>query len=92
MIVNFSNVSLDFLEFVAAYRSWDSITVESGYNWFTPIWRTLGQVKYLEAKWEQIDSLYSLWEFSLLKIAGDPNELSGMDRPWTHRKVGFSSR
>jgi hypothetical protein len=58
MIVNSSNVSSDFLKFVAAYPSQDSITFESGYKWFAPIWKILGQVKYLEARWEQINDLY----------------------------------
>jgi hypothetical protein len=52
LIVNFILVSSDFLEFLLAYRSQDSVTVEHGYKWFAPIWKILGQVKYLEATWE----------------------------------------
>ncbi len=67
MIVNFSNVSLDFLEFVAAYQSQDNITVKSGYKWFALIWRILGWVKYLEATWEQINVLYGKFPYSRLQ-------------------------
>jgi hypothetical protein len=49
LIVNFILVSSDFLEFVLAYQSQDSITIKHGYKWFAPIWKILGQVKYLEA-------------------------------------------
>ncbi len=45
LIVNFLLVSGEFLEFVLLYRSQDSIIVESGYKWFAPIWKVLGQVK-----------------------------------------------
>jgi hypothetical protein len=66
MIVKFSNVSSVFLEFVAAYQYQDSITVESDYKWFAPIWRILEQVKYLEATWEQINVLYGNFLYSRL--------------------------
>ncbi len=49
LIVNFLLVSGEFLEFVLSYRSQDSIIVESVYKRFAPIWKVLGQVKYLEA-------------------------------------------
>jgi hypothetical protein len=58
LIVNFLLVSGDFLEFVSLYRAQYSIIIESGYKWFAPIWKLLGQVKYLEATWEQMDALY----------------------------------
>jgi hypothetical protein len=56
-VVNFHIVSSDFLGFVQAYRSQDSITIENGYNLFAPIWKILGQAKYLEATWEQMNTL-----------------------------------
>ncbi len=64
LIVNFLLVSLEFLEFVLLYRSQDSIIIESGNKWFAPIWKVLGQVKYLEAIWEQMDALYGTFPYS----------------------------
>jgi hypothetical protein len=42
LIVNFLIVSSDFLGFIQAYRSQDSISVENGYKMFAPIWKILG--------------------------------------------------
>jgi hypothetical protein len=58
LLANFLLVSGEFLEFVLPYRSQDSITIEMGYQWFAPIWKVLGQTKYMEATWEQMDALY----------------------------------
>ncbi len=58
MMVNFTIVLGDVMEFVSVYWSQDSITVDHRYLWFVPIWKILGQVKYLEATWEQMNALY----------------------------------
>ena len=57
LCVHFMTMSGDFQEFVNAHRCQDSITIESGYSWFTPRWKVLGQCKYLEAYHEQLDCL-----------------------------------
>jgi hypothetical protein len=57
----------DFLEFVNAYRCQDSITIESGYSWFAPRWKVLGQCKYLGAYHEQLDCLLRDHQYSRLK-------------------------
>ena len=67
LIVNFLFISGDFLDFVAAYRNQDSIMVEVGYKTFAPIWKLLGQNKYLEAAWEQMDALYHNFPYSRLQ-------------------------
>jgi cupin superfamily acireductone dioxygenase involved in methionine salvage len=67
LIVNFLLVSSDFLQFVQAYRAQDSISVENGYQTFAPIWKLLGQVKYLEATREQMENLYTLFPYSRLQ-------------------------
>ena len=67
LLVNFLFTSGDFLEFVAAYRNQDSVMVEVGYNSFVPIWKLLGQHKYLEASWEQMEALYNNHPFSRLQ-------------------------
>jgi hypothetical protein len=67
LVVNFLLVLSDFLEFIRAYRSQGSITVENGYKAFAPIWKILGQVKYLEATWEQMDSLYGNFPYSQIQ-------------------------
>ena len=67
LIVNFLLVSSDFLEFVKAYIAQDSISVENGYQTFAPIWKLLGQVKYLETTWEQMENLYTKFPYSRLQ-------------------------
>ena len=67
LIVNVLFISGDFLEFVAAYRNQDSVMVEVGYKTFALIWKLLGQNKYLEATWEQMDALYNNYPFSRLQ-------------------------
>jgi hypothetical protein len=57
LCAHFMTMSGDFLEFVTAYRFQDSITIESGYSWFAPSWKILGQLKYYEAYHEQLDCL-----------------------------------
>ena len=65
--LTFLFVSGDFLEFVAAYQNQDSVMVEVGYNSFAPIWKLLGQHKYLEASWEQMEALYDNHPLSRLQ-------------------------
>ena len=67
LCVHFILMSGDFLEFVNAYRSQDSITIESGYSWFAPRWKLLGQCKYLEAYHEQLDCLLRNNQYSRLE-------------------------
>ncbi len=55
------------LGFVQVYRSQDSITIKNGYKLFAPIWKILGQAKYLEATWEQMDTLYGSFPYSRLQ-------------------------
>ena len=62
--MNFLLVSSNFLDFVSAYRNQDSFSVEMGYKQLAPIWKLLGQVKYLEATWEQMDVLYNNFSYS----------------------------
>jgi hypothetical protein len=64
LVVKFLLVSSVFLEFVGVYKLQDSITAENGYKAFAPIWKILGQVKYLEATWEQMDSLCRNFPYS----------------------------
>jgi hypothetical protein len=56
-----------FLEFVDAYCCQDSITIKSGYSWFTPWWKLPGQCKYLEAYHEQLDCLLRNNQYSRLE-------------------------
>ncbi len=67
LVVNFHIVSSDFLGFVQVYRSQVSITIETGYKLFAPIWKILGQAKYLEATWEQMDTLYGSFPYSRMQ-------------------------
>ena len=50
--VAFLLLSDDFLQFVDAYRGQDAITVEMGYQKFAPVWKHLGQNKYLGRNFE----------------------------------------
>ena len=67
LCAHFILTSGDFLEFVNAYRSQDSVTIESGYLWFAPRWKLLGQCKYLEAYHEQLDCLLRNNQYSRLE-------------------------
>ena len=67
LVVHFHQVSSDFLGFVEAYRSQDSITVENSYKLFAPIWKILGQTQYHEVTWEQMDTLYGSFPYSRLQ-------------------------
>ncbi len=62
-------MSGDFLEFVQAYRTQDSVMIESGYSWFAPRWKLLGQSKYLEAYLKQLDCLFKMNNYSRLEKA-----------------------
>jgi hypothetical protein len=84
LMVNFLFVLGEFLEFVLAYRAQDSITTEKGYQWFAPIWKILGQVKYLEATWEQMDVLYGNFPYSRLQ------EIKMNQQVWTY--PGFTGK
>jgi len=48
MCALFVTMSKDFITFVDSYRSGDSIGIEVGYQAFAPVWRCLGQSRYLE--------------------------------------------
>ena len=67
LVVNFHILLSDFLCFVQAYRSHDSIIIENGYKLFAPIWKILGQAKHLKATWEQMDTLYRSFPYSRLQ-------------------------
>ncbi len=69
LCVHFVLMSGDFIEFVSAYRTQDSITVENGYAVFAPQWKMLGQMKYLKAHWEQLECLFKNFPYSRLKEA-----------------------
>jgi hypothetical protein len=60
-------LSISDVEFVAAYQNQDSVMVEVCYISFAPIWKLLGQHKYLEATWEQMEALYNNHPFSRLQ-------------------------
>jgi hypothetical protein len=42
LIVKFSLLLGNFLEFVSAYQLQDSITINNSYKWFAHIWKILG--------------------------------------------------
>ncbi len=69
LCVHFVLMSGDFIEFVSAYRTQDSITVESGFAVFAPQWKMLGHMKYLEAHWEQHECLFKNFPYSCLQEA-----------------------
>lgn len=54
MISNFVLLSDDFIDFVDSFRKQDSIGIEDGYQCFVPVWKILGQTKYVETYFEQI--------------------------------------
>lgn len=54
MIANFIIMSQDFIDFVDSFRRQDSIGIEDGYHCFAPVWKMLGQTKYLQSYIEQL--------------------------------------
>ncbi len=67
LCVHFMTMSGNFLELVNAYCCQDNITIESGYSWFAPRWKVLGQCKYLEAYHKQLDCLLRNNQYSHLE-------------------------
>jgi hypothetical protein len=67
LCVHFMTMSGNFLELVNAYCCQDNITIESGYSWFAPRWKVLGQCKYLEAYHKQLDCLLRNNQYSRLE-------------------------
>lgn len=54
MITNFVMMTDDFIDFVDSIRQQDSISIEDGYHCFAPIWKMLGQNKYLQQYFDQL--------------------------------------
>ena len=63
---NFLEMSIDFLEFVRAYRVGDTIGIEYGYQKQSPVWMALGQHKYVNIFYGQQEKLYRDFPFSRL--------------------------
>ena len=64
---NFLEMSHDFLEFVKAYRSGDSVSVEHGYLKHNPVFKSTGQNKYVQIVFGQQETLYRDHPFSRLQ-------------------------
>jgi hypothetical protein len=62
-------MSSDWINFVKAYRKCDSIIVELIYERFAPVWRCLGQSRYLERVWRQQEALLTRFSFNELQTA-----------------------
>ena len=58
-------MSNQFINFVDSYRIQDSIGIEAGYQNFAPIWKMLGQHKYLECHFEQLDTLNKNFSYQM---------------------------
>ena len=63
----FVRMARDFLTFVESYRNGDSIGIELGYQDFAPVWRALGQNRYLERHWRQLETLLQKFPFQWLE-------------------------
>lgn len=63
----FVRMARDFLTFVESYRNGDSIGIELGYQQFAPVWRALGQTRYLERHWRQLETLFQKFPFQWLE-------------------------
>ena len=53
----FVKMADDFFEFVQSYRCGDAVSIEKCYHNFVPVWRDLGQTRYLERTWRQDEQL-----------------------------------
>ena len=57
----------DFLTFVDLYRCGDSIGIELGYQASAPVWKCLGQTRYLKRHWCQLETLLQKFSYSKLE-------------------------
>eukprot|EP00956_Cyclotella_meneghiniana_P042471 scaffold248481_cov53-Cyclotella_meneghiniana.AAC.4 len=64
LIANFVIMSNDFIDFMDSIRKQDSIGIEDGYQTFACIWKLLGQSKYLNCFFEQLEMLHLDFPFS----------------------------
>ena len=67
MVAGFVKMATLFSNFVEAYRTQDSISIEQGYQQFAPVWKVLSQHKYLQCWIEQLDQLYVKHPYSVLQ-------------------------
>ena len=65
-ISGFVIMSSQFIQFVDSYRRQDSIGIEQGYQHFAPAWKVLGQHKYLEAHFDQLDTLNQDFDYQTI--------------------------
>lgn len=65
---NFLLMSRDLFDFIDAYRNSDSIFLELYYERFASVWRVLGQHRYLESVWKQMEQLYLDVDYNQLQI------------------------
>lgn len=54
----------DFRRFVDSYREGDAVSILHGYKRFAPVWQELGQSKYVERHWHQLEQLFRDFPFS----------------------------
>eukprot|EP00956_Cyclotella_meneghiniana_P024722 scaffold50044_cov50-Cyclotella_meneghiniana.AAC.1 len=64
LIANFVIMSNDFIDFMDSIRKQDTIGIEDGYQTFACIWKLLGQSKYLNCFFEQLEMLHLDFDFS----------------------------
>ena len=76
-------MSNDYLLFVSSYRKCDSIMVEHLYDRFGPVWRCLGQSRYLERVWRQQEVLYTKFDHKALQT----QRMTRFSRPY-HGSTG----
>jgi hypothetical protein len=67
---NFLLMSRDLFDFIKAYRNSDSIILELYYERFAPICHVLGQHRYLERVWKQMEQLYLYINYFKLQVIG----------------------
>lgn len=64
LCAGFVIMSNGFIRFVKSYRIQDAIIGIYGYHFWAPVWKALGQNKYLEAHFQQLDELFKKFPFS----------------------------
>jgi hypothetical protein len=66
-LAHFYLLAREFRIYCKSCREGDSITVEFLYNTWAPIWKELGQHRYTEVSFRQIETLYKRIQFSTLQ-------------------------
>ena len=74
--IGFNAMSTKYITLKNAVRNGDTVTVESMYAYFTPIWLALGKSTYFNIALDQIDEIYVKIPYHILQYVRENRFLS----------------